>query len=105
MDDPSFLTGRSTYALKRRREKLGICKCGTMFAEHPKNCRKQAISDHKLKRLEWVSKGRVTSSETLYPLFNFWVGNAYGLCEHTFEVLNKCYCINCLCDRIDLLEC
>lgn len=104
MADTSFLKGRSSYAMRRRRDKLGICRCGTMFAEHPENCRKPAISSHKLMRLEWVRRGRVTSSETLYPLFNYWVSEAYGICEYSFEPLNNCFCVECICNRIDLLE-
>jgi len=58
MDDPSLLTGRSTFAQRRRQKKLGICKCGAIM-HNEINCRKQAISLTKTVRLDFVKRGRV----------------------------------------------
>nr|UIW14213.1 MAG: RNA-binding protein [Actinidia virus B] len=103
MDDSPFLKGRSSFARRRRANKLGICKCGAICVEHEPNCRKQAISLHKIQRLEWVERGRVAESETLYPLLKYWISRVYPLCEHSMQLADNCYCVECLCDRLDLL--
>nr|QIQ28222.1 putative RNA binding protein [Heracleum latent virus] len=92
MDDPSFLTGISTLAKKRRARKLGICNCGAMFATHNKDCRKKGMGLHYLMRLDWVRKGRVANSETLYPALVGWICKVYKLCEITMFKSDDCYC-------------
>nr|QYA74697.1 RNA-binding protein [Grapevine virus H] len=58
MEDPVFLTGRSSYAKKRRRARLGICVCGSIM-HNIDNCNKSRLSSAKSDRLDWVKYGRV----------------------------------------------
>nr|UGS43950.1 putative nucleic acid binding protein [Grapevine virus F] len=46
-------------AKRRRRRRLGVCKCGAL-AHNSSVCDKQPISGTKLDRLEFVRLGRVT---------------------------------------------
>ncbi|ASJ27583.1 nucleic acid binding protein [Grapevine virus K] len=80
MDDPSFLAGRSSYAKKRRAKRMNVCKCGAIMHNNP-DCRKKAISGHKIDRLEFVKRGRVTlSGETpVYRTWVRWVECEYGI--------------------------
>ncbi|AAX07263.1 RNA binding protein [Mint virus 2] len=58
MDDPSLLSGRSTYAKRRRKNRLNVCRCGAIMHNND-NCRSKVGSLVKMNRLEFVQKGRV----------------------------------------------
>nr|QYA73873.1 RNA-binding protein [Grapevine virus A] len=71
MDDPSFLSGRSTFAKRRRARRMNVCKCGAIMHNN-KDCKSSSISGHKLDRLRFVKEGRVAlTGET--PVYRTWV--------------------------------
>nr|AOX49251.1 putative RNA binding protein [Grapevine virus D] len=83
MDDPSFLAGRSSYAKKRRAKRMNVCKCGAILHNKP-DCRSKTISAHKIDRLEFVKRGRVTlwGETPVYKTWVRWCEAEYGISSH-----------------------
>nr|BCT87092.1 RNA binding protein [Grapevine virus F] len=82
-------------AKRRRRRRLGVCKCGAL-AHNSSVCNKQPISGTKLDRLEFVRLGRVTiegetpvAQNTMSKVLGIYSEIAFNLSESARAVIER----------------